>query len=89
MVVESVAYGSEPTQKIVTVIFKYGNAGIALVEALMDFEIGDGQAVVALFVRYCATHGAFLQHAGCHIDLDGDFVALGAWSTEEIEESHR
>ena len=89
MVVESIAYGSEPTQKIVTVAFKYDNAGIALVESLMDFEIGDGQAVVALFVRYRAAHGAFLQHAGGHIDLDGNFVALGARFTEEIKESHR
>ena len=89
MVVESVAYGSEPAQKIVTVAFEYDNAGIALVESLMDFEIGDGQTVVASFVRYRAAHGAFFQHAGGHVDLDGDFVAFGARPTEDIEESHR
>lgn len=86
-VVESVAYGAQSAQQVVTVAGKHRYAGVIAVKSLMHHEFCGRQPVIPLAVADAPTDGALVEHAGGEVDLDGDRIAGCAGPFEQIEEA--
>ncbi|MCB1725485.1 MAG: hypothetical protein KDJ39_17500 [Gammaproteobacteria bacterium] len=50
MVVESLAHSPQPPEQVIAIPVEHGDAGVGVIESLMDIEFGDGQTVVTLLI---------------------------------------